>query len=175
MITNIEKLREFAQTKHREAGKKYGDLDYVYHLDMVHRFVSMFLKMSRISPKDSEHVRRAAYGHDLIEDVGMTYNDVSKVFGKEEADIIFGVTDETGKNRKERLFRTLPKIGLDIRFKILKMADRYANGWNSRENGHRMYEVYRQEYPIFRYYLKSHNSLVTLWDMLDDLYKFEER
>jgi len=44
----------------------------------------------------------ACWGHDLIEDCRVSYNDVKDALGQEAADIIYAVTNEKGKNRKER-------------------------------------------------------------------------
>ena len=44
----------------------------------------------------------ATWGHDLIEDTRVSYNDVMNHLGQEASDIVFAVTNDKGKNRQER-------------------------------------------------------------------------
>jgi len=93
---------------------------------------------------------RAAWGHDLIEDTRVSYNDVKEQLGQEAADIIYAVTNEKGKNRKERAnekyyegIRNTPGAV------FVKLCDRIANVQYSKMTGSRMFEMYKKENDSF--------------------------
>lgn len=174
IINDIKELRAFAKSKHDQVKQTYGTgKSYSVHLDMVREIIDLFMDDS-LSKHDYEILIRAVFGHDLIEDTGMSYNKVESKFGTDEADVIFSVTDESGKNRIERMFKTLPKTRDSRLGTFLKMCDRYANGSNSKAEGHRLYSQYRREYPVFRFALKRGNQFAKAWKMLDELFEYKE-
>jgi len=88
----------------------------------------------------------ACWGHDLIEDCRVSYNDVKDALGQEVADIVYAVTNEKGKNRKERAndkyyegIRNTPGAV------FVKLCDRIANVQYSKMTGSRMFEMYKKE------------------------------
>ena len=88
----------------------------------------------------------ACWGHDLIEDTRVSYNDVKEQLGESAADIIYSLTNEKGKNRKERAndkyyegIRNTPG-GV-----FVKLCDRIANVQYSKMTGSRMFEMYKKE------------------------------
>ena len=92
----------------------------------------------------------ATWGHDLIEDTRVSYNDVKNHLGQEAADIIYAVTNEKGKNRKERAndkyyegIRNTPGAV------FVKLCDRIANVQYSKMTGSRMFEMYKKENDDF--------------------------
>ena len=88
----------------------------------------------------------ACWGHDLIEDTRVSYNDVKNNLGQEAADIIYALTNEKGKNRKER---ANDKYYEGIRNTkggvFVKLCDRIANVQYSKMTGSRMFEMYQKE------------------------------
>ncbi len=52
------------------------------------------------------------------------------------------MTDELGRNRKERKEKTLPKIAALYDAIVVKLADRIANMRNSTKKGHKMSKMY---------------------------------
>lgn len=93
---------------------------------------------------------RAAWGHDLIEDCRVSYNDVKTILGQEAADIVYAVTNEKGKSRKDRAndkyyegIRNTPGAV------FVKLCDRIANVQYSKMTGSRMHEMYRKENDNF--------------------------
>ena len=92
----------------------------------------------------------ASWGHDLIEDCRVSYNDVKDALGQEAADIVYAVTNEKGKNRKERandkyyegIRRTPGAV-------FVKLCDRIANIQYSKMTGSRMFEMYKKESDNF--------------------------
>ena len=122
----------------------------------------------------------AAYGHDLIEDTRVSYNDVKEVLGQQAADIIYAVSNEKGKNRKERAnekyyegIRNTPGAV------FVKLCDRIANVQYSKMTKSRMFEMYKKEnaeftkalglkgdgveYPGHNYY-KMYKYLINLFE-----------
>jgi (p)ppGpp synthase/HD superfamily hydrolase len=92
----------------------------------------------------------AAWGHDLIEDTRVSYNDVQSILGQEAADIIYAVSNEKGKSRKERAndkyYEGIRKTPGAI---FVKLADRIANVQYSKMTGSRMFEMYKKENDHF--------------------------
>jgi len=89
---------------------------------------------------------RAAWGHDLIEDCRVSYNDVKAVLGQEAADIIYAVTNEKGKNREERANDKYYEGIRNTKGAVfVKLCDRIANVQYSKMTGSRMFEMYKKE------------------------------
>jgi (p)ppGpp synthase/HD superfamily hydrolase len=109
----------------------------------------------------------AGYLHDIIEDGALSYNKISDYFGEEIAEIVYCVTDELGRNRKERKAKTLPKIAQNPDAVIIKLADRIANI----EHGGKI-DMYAKEYFDFKFALYSKDRLAEpMWEHLESLLK----
>ena len=129
-------------------------LPYEFHLRMVAQAAKDFIHLVPDS-NDGENPTReaitmAAYGHDLIEDTRVSYNDVKEVLGLQAADIIYAVSNEKGKNRKER---ANDKYYEGIRYTpgavFVKLCDRIANVQYSKMTKSRMFEMYKKENTEF--------------------------
>jgi len=72
---DVMRARQFAIEKHD--GQMYGNLPYLYHLDMVHQLAEGI--------GFSEIHQVVAYLHDTIEDGVSDYTEISKEFGSEIA------------------------------------------------------------------------------------------
>jgi (p)ppGpp synthase/HD superfamily hydrolase len=88
----------------------------------------------------------ATWGHDLIEDCRVSYNDVKEHLGQEAADIVYAVSNEKGKTRAERAndkyyegIRNTPGAV------FVKLCDRIANVQYSKMTKSRMFEMYKKE------------------------------
>ena len=108
----------------------------------------------------------AGYLHDAIEDDGISYNDINRHFNKEVAEMVYCVTDELGRNRKEKKEKTLPKTAGNPDAIILKLADRIANI----EHGGKI-DMYAKEYQEFKgaLYLNTPAHGRPMWEHLDKL------
>jgi (p)ppGpp synthase/HD superfamily hydrolase len=101
-----------------------------------------------------DSIKLAAYGHDLIEDTRVSYNDVKEQLGQEAADIIYAVTNEKGKNRKERAnSRYYDGIRNTKGAVFVKLCDRIANVQYSKMTKSRMFEIYNKENDDFMTFL----------------------
>jgi (p)ppGpp synthase/HD superfamily hydrolase len=93
---------------------------------------------------------RAVWGHDLIEDCRVSYNDVKEILGQEAAEIIYAVTNEKGKSRRERAndkyYQGIRETNGAV---FVKLCDRIANVQYSKMTGSRMFEMYKKENDNF--------------------------
>jgi guanosine-3',5'-bis(diphosphate) 3'-pyrophosphohydrolase len=156
----------YASNLHADRNLLYDDQPYSVHLTAVYTVLEPFFG-------DNDVVMQAALCHDLLEDTGITYNDLRSQVGAEVADVVYDVTNELGKNRQERAERTYPKIAANPLAVIVKVADRIANMNHSRAKGSSMFRKYCAEYPKFRNALYNANhvnqypNLANLWYNLD--------
>jgi len=178
MNNKIEKARLFVKEKHLRpsAAQRYGGKPYTYHTNMVAANALRYIYY--IEKKNQENVIISAHGHDLLEDTDTTQKDLVRIFNEIVADIIFRVTDERGFDKKEMLFKTLPKIWKSHLAKYVKLCDRMANGRNSKtentEKGDRMFKRYKETYPVFRYALKTENQFDEMWNELDEIFDWKK-
>jgi (p)ppGpp synthase/HD superfamily hydrolase len=117
----------------------------------------------------------AVWGHDLIEDCRVSYNDINNQLGQEVADIVYAVTNEKGKNRKERANE---KYYTGIRETkgavFVKLCDRIANVQYSKLTKSRMFEMYNNENDEFERMLgryTQYKHLEPLFSYLEQLFK----
>jgi (p)ppGpp synthase/HD superfamily hydrolase len=153
--------------QHRNTNHMYdGYIPYEYHLKMVNKVSNDFKHLlddtkdyytgepyrgprrDQVTLQDACLI--AAWSHDVIEDCRVSYNDVKNHLGQDAADIIYAVTNEKGKNRKERAndkyyegIRNTPGAV------FVKLCDRIANVQYSKMTGSRMFEMYKKENDDF--------------------------
>lgn len=147
MKTIKEKI-EWIFEQHRSTNHKYDYLPYEYHLNMT---VSVFNRFKHHVEDISEYnVMLACYGHDLIEDARVSYNDVKSVLGYQVAELIYAMTEEKGKNRKERLNEKYYQGLKDTKYGVfIKLCDVISNVEYSKMSGSSMIEMYRKEFDYF--------------------------
>ena len=82
--------------------------------------------------------------------------------------MVYCVTDEIGRNRKEKKAKTLPKTASNPDAIILKLADRIANI----EHGGKI-DMYAKEYDEFKgaLFLNTPSDGKIMWNHLDILLK----
>ena len=153
--------------QHRSTNHFYDTyLPYEFHLRMVNQVAQDFKhllddtkdyftgepyrgpRQEQVTLRDA--CLRATWGHDLIEDCRVSYNDVKSQLGQEAADIVYAVTNEKGKNRSERAndkyyegIRNTPGAV------FVKLCDRIANVQYSKMTKSRMFEMYKKELDGF--------------------------
>lgn len=166
---NLNDVVEFASNKHEHPGEsqRYGTAPYSVHLDAVASNVIKYKRYLTVSQYDI--LIKAAYCHDLIEDTDVDINVLKEKTDGDVAELVFLVSNERGRTRKEKNFKTYPKIWNNDLAIFLKLCDRIANTRSSKDTGYRMYKVYCDEYPVFRYALKKKDQYTDMWNELDEL------
>lgn len=160
--------RAFAYAAH--LGQKYGEYHYITHLDHTVDILTRF----GLVDKEFPELFAAAYLHDTIEDTKVTYDDIAAVFGIRVAYLVSAVTDQPGKNRKDRHARTYPRIRAGGPWAIMvKLADRIANvETSSRGPNKQKLDMYKKEYTEFRealYIPQQPDTIEKMWAHLDSL------
>ena len=161
----------FAEFAH--FGQKYGKgpLD---HMDHVHKVVKVVQRFFG----SNELLIAGALLHDTIEDTWATYKHIKAFFGQEIADLVWNVTNEPGRNRKEKTEKTCPKIASNWESVALKCCDRIANMEHSLGKQQGLFNMYKKEYPKFKRMIHDNANfpaaewdecLAPLWDYLDTL------
>lgn len=144
----IERAKQYAISCHKDVNQKYANRDYDFHLKMVAKFAESYQYL--IPENLRQDFIAAAWTHDVIEDARQTYNDVKNATNKNVAELTYALTNEKGKNRKERASK---KYYQDMRLVegalLLKICDRLANVTYSKMFGSRMYKAYENENADF--------------------------
>ena len=148
--------REFAIHVHGD--QKYGDKPYVFHLDQVHALA--------VEYGLSEDHQAAAYLHDVVEDCGVSYDEIWSLFGHYVQYLVWGVTGK-GRNRKARIKDQARKMN-DKGICLLKLCDRIANIEHAVKTGNtRIMNMYAKEHEEFsKLCFKD-----PLWDRYINLFK----
>lgn len=166
----IQKAREFANDAHGSTNQMYDGGPYFNnHIEPVVEVCKKYLYL--IADDEQEDVVCALYLHDVIENCRVTYGDLKKEFGEKVADIVYNVSSEMGKNRKERNERTYPKIAQCPLSVFVKLCDRIANSTYDIEGS--MFKKYKEEYEGFRKALFPSRGarFVHMWNSLENLYE----
>lgn len=163
----MENKIEWCIDQHRKTNHFYDIyLPYEFHLRMVVQVAKDFKYLT----DNAEVVEVACWGHDLIEDCRVSYNDVFCTLGISEANIIYAVTNEKGKNRKERAndkyYEGIRKTPYAT---FVKLSDRIANVQYSKMTQSKMFEMYKKENSKFIDSLYD-NNYETMFDYLGSLF-----
>ena len=125
-ISLIEKAYTTARDAHIDQKRKSGE-PYIIHP------LSVAIILAKLE-LDKESIA-AGLLHDVVEDTGMTYDEVVQEFGKEVADIVDGVTklgqlsysSDKLEEQAENLRKMFLAMAKDIRVIMVKLADRLHN------------------------------------------------
>jgi (p)ppGpp synthase/HD superfamily hydrolase len=164
MIYNEKKYREARMVAVRaHSSQTYDEIfPYEKHLDDVVDVLKRFGYSGKYII--------AGYLHDILEDTGLSFNDIKRLFNEEIAEMVYCVTDELGRNRKEKKSKTLPKTASNPDAIILKLADRIANI----EHGGKI-DMYAKEYQEFKgvLFLNTPDSAKKMWEHLEKLLQID--
>lgn len=175
-MTIDQKALSWAVNKHKETNHLYDGKPYEVHLWQVVDVAKMFIHHI---PEDDRNVTYAAcWLHDTIEDCRVTYNDVKKEFGAELAEIVYALTNEKGRNRKDRAnvryYEGIKNTHLAV---FVKICDRIANVKHSFETGSSMLKKYFDENEWLLLQIDSEKEYHPMWIYLqsffDKIYKPE--
>lgn len=145
----IKRARDFAIERHNQTGCDYSGYSYDLHLKAVANVGRHYLHL--LNENEREIALQAIWLHDSCEDCRVNYNDLKEQFGETVSDIVYNVTNELGKNRKERALKTYPKIRSCRLSTWVKICDRISNMrfsyfvWD--EKG--MFRKYQREHADF--------------------------
>ena len=139
------KIIGFAIEAHNKTNHLYDGKPYSLHLAMVSMYAMKYIDFLP-SKEARENVLNACWLHDTIEDCRLTYNDILKVAGEDVANIVYAVSNEKGKNRKERA-NDLYYFGIRSTAwaTYVKFCDRLANVKYSKDTNSKMISVYQKE------------------------------
>lgn len=111
--------------------------------------------------------------HDIIEDGGVSYNDIKKKFGIETAEVVYLCSDNKGRTMSERknqaFYDEIKNSAFKLQATKIKVADRIANTRYSIKSGHSMGKAYAKEYAHFKEQLYIPGHIVSMWEELDGL------
>jgi (p)ppGpp synthase/HD superfamily hydrolase len=145
--------KDFAIKAHREVNQLYdGYLPYEFHLRLAVKTAEEFMRLVTTEAVEVNNILNAVWCHDIIEDARKTYNDVKEVIGIKSAEIVFAVTNEKGRSRKER---ASPKYYQGIKDTenavVVKLSDRIANATYGKHisSDKKMYKAYQREQAEF--------------------------
>lgn len=154
-------------------GKPYFDT----HVMAVYHIAEKYIHLVPVEYR--ARVLVAALFHDVIEDTGMTYNDVKKFFdellGDEYgafacAEIVYACTNLRGRTRKERANAEYYQGIRDTDFAdFVKICDRLANVTASCTNGHAMASGYAREHYTFRKELYQDYKYAAMWHEMEEM------
>lgn len=121
----IRKAFDIALDAHKDQRRKTGE-PYIYHPIEVAKIVANEIGLGATSIA-------CALLHDVIEDSEYTYDDLKKIFGKNIADIVNGLTKISVMNQQnisvqsENYRKLLLTLSEDFRVILIKIADRLHN------------------------------------------------
>lgn len=150
--------------------QKYNGLPYSFHLNCVHDQFTVFKCL--LNPEDQDIAEQVCFGHDLIEDARVTYNDILQISSFEVAEAIYACTEEKGRNRLARHSSAYydglagNRIGL-----FVKLCDIMANVTFSVLTASTMYNKYKLEYERVRreLYFERYEPMFVYLDKLFSL------
>ncbi len=159
----VDGAKAFAVKHH--GSQLYGEHPYEKHLTDV---VQVLKGHIHEFPSHDE-VLAAGWLHDTVEDTPIKMRDIYREFGPVVGELVFAVTNENGRNRKEKTVKTMLKVReAGVPALAVKLADRIANSRFSKANGSSQFGMYQKEYPFVRWFLKS-DQLLHFWKELDDI------
>ncbi|HEX2549360.1 MAG TPA: phosphohydrolase [Gammaproteobacteria bacterium] len=161
-MTIDQKACRWAIDKHKETNHLYDGKSYEVHLWQVVDVAKMFIHL--VPEKDREFTYAVCWLHDTIEDCRISYNDIRIMFGVDIAEAVYALTNEKGRNRKERANE---KYYEGIRntkgAAFVKICDRIANVKHSYESGNSMFKKYIDENEGFMLQVDSENKYRSMW------------
>lgn len=143
--------KDYAIKAHADTNHFYDvekQIPYSFHLKMVVGFAERFIYL--IPTTYHQIIYDACWCHDVIEDCRQTYNNVLKITNVTTADIVYAVTNEKGKTRRERANHKYYQGIKETEFAtFVKLCDRLANFQHSIDTGNSMAKRYKDENRSF--------------------------
>jgi (p)ppGpp synthase/HD superfamily hydrolase len=163
MNDQIKKAMTYAQQAHM--AQTYDGYPYFKHLEDVYKVLIEY----GFKEDEDLPVLQAAWLHDILEDTARSWSDLKKNFSEEVAEIVYCVTDELARTRKEKKEKTLSKIRSNIKSVVVKVADRIANVRHSKLNDSSKFAMYQKEQEEFQQSLRIYKHIDNMWNDLNKL------
>lgn len=164
-----EHAKNFSVNCHMATNHFYDGLPYEFHLNMVVETARKFI--IHIPQQNQSIVLASCWAHDLLEDTRLTYQDIEEELGAEIAEIVFALTSEKGKTRKDKANEKYYKGIQDTKYAdFVKICDRIANVEYSKNQKNHMFEIYKKEFEEFEFWLYSneyHDMFEYLYNLLN--------
>lgn len=178
----VYSVKLYAIDLHKQVNQIYGGyLPYQYHLELVQAVAKKYL--SYIPTDDRAVVLASCWLHDTLEDCHVSYNDVysqmiSIGFAEGEAhhiaEIVYAVTNDKGRTRKERAGENYYKGIKAVKYAtFVKLCDRIANVIYSCMFGSKKFTMYRKENKDFCDALMNEN-LKSMFLDLNNLFETKQ-
>lgn len=162
------KIIAFAIEAHQKVNHLYDIKPYSVHLALTASYAQKYIDL--VPEPYQSVVIDACWLHDTIEDTRMTYNDICAVTNTKVADIVYAVTNEKGKTRKDRANEKYYEGIKECDFAtFVKLCDRLANAKYSADTDSRMKQVYISENENFINSLIDNNNKLIYSQMIAEL------
>jgi hypothetical protein len=152
----VTRAKCYAYYLHKSTCHLYDGKDYANtHLTHVVNIVKDIIREAReagyaLSNDDVDVIIAAAWCHDTIEDTRISYNDIKAILGERVADIVYALSNDKGKTRKDRAGAKYYSDMLLVTWApLVKYADRLANIEYSVKNKSRMAKMYIDDFQDF--------------------------
>jgi (p)ppGpp synthase/HD superfamily hydrolase len=144
-----DQFKEIASEIHARTNHFYDKIQpYSLHLQMVVDWAEQYIHY--IPEQDRADVYAACWLHDTIEDCRKTYNDIKEIAGEGVAEVVYALTNEKGRTRKDRgNDKYYQGINDCVHAPFIKVCDRLANMQYSKDSGSKMYQMYLKELDSF--------------------------
>ena len=158
----LDKARRFAAAAHEDM--MYGQEPYITHLDAVVTLLEPY----------GDVAKAIGYLHDVAEDAEVDIRTLQDEFGEFVANCVSLMTDEPGKNRRERKKATYARLkqvkGKEELALVVSAADRLANlqaciAIKNKEN-EKLLKMYRAEHDAFRDAVYRQDLCEDLWSRI---------
>lgn len=154
---------------HEDVNHRYAD-EYPYS---VHLTIAFYFGMKYIYliPEEAQSdVLSAILLHDSNEDARKSYGDIKKATNDLVAELVYRVTNNKGRTRKERANDQYYQEIMEYDFApFVKLCDRLANVSWSKQSGSRMFEVYKKENSDFINKFKTNNMHIKYQPLIQEL------
>ncbi len=169
-LKKINSARDWASVLH--ANKTYNGKSYVTgHLDEIASIFVDYYPVDMSMNDNNDFISVAdclctVYLHDVMEDCGVSYNEIKKQFGITVAELVFAVTNGDGRNRKERAAPTYIKMQKLPKSIYFKLGDRIVNMRNGSKS---LIDMYVNEFEEFKKKLYGRNVDNSMWLILQGI------
>jgi len=116
----VNKAKEFATFKHEGQFRKFGKIPYITHPAMVAGIVDQV--------GGSSEMVAAAWLHDVVEDSGVSLEELQEIFGQSVASLVKELTNPTDLDKSKKGQFLLNKMNtMSSDALTIKLADRLTN------------------------------------------------